>query len=58
MTTSVEERRRLALKARRWRDLLRAAPVVKLSAGQRAELAQVLDALQADIEPRVTEGMR
>jgi hypothetical protein len=33
-------------KARRWRDTLRTAALVKLSAGERADLAHVLDELQ------------
>lgn len=46
MIATSEELELVARKARRWRDMLRSAPLVKLSAGERAELAHVLDELQ------------
>lgn len=46
MISTREELAIVAQKARRWRDHLRAAPVVKLSAGERADLAHTLDELQ------------
>lgn len=41
-----EELELVARKARRWRDTLRSAPLVKLSPGERADLAHTLDELQ------------
>lgn len=41
-----EELELVTRRARRWRDTLRSAPLVKLSPGERAELAHVLDELQ------------
>ena len=46
MIRTDDERGLVARKARRWRDTLRTAPLVKLSAGERAELAHILDELQ------------
>lgn len=46
MIQTRQELKIVAQKARRWRDTLRAAPLVKLSAGERADLAHVLDELQ------------
>jgi hypothetical protein len=46
MIRTTQERELVARKARRWRDTLRTAPLVTLSAGERAELAHVLDELQ------------
>ena len=46
MIRTTQERELVARKARRWRDTLRTASLVTLSAGERAELAHVLDELQ------------
>jgi hypothetical protein len=46
MIRTTHERELVARKARRWRDTLRTARIVTLSAGERAELAHVLDELQ------------
>lgn len=46
MIRTREERELVAQKARRWRDTLLKAPLLKLSAGEKADLAHVLDELQ------------
>ncbi len=37
-------------KARRWRDTLKHAPLLKLSAGERADLMHILDELQHAVD--------
>jgi hypothetical protein len=46
MIHTKDEAELVARKARRWRDTLRTAPLVKLSVGERADLAHILDELQ------------
>lgn len=53
-----EELELVARKARRWRDTLRSAPLVKLSPGERADLAHVLDELQHVAVHQTTIGTK
>lgn len=46
MIASRHEAEAVAQKARRWRDTLLKAPVSRLSPGEKADLAKVLDELQ------------
>lgn len=50
MITNTYEAKLLSQRARRWRDTLKHAPLVKLSAGERADLMGILDELQHAVE--------
>lgn len=50
MINTKEEARTVTSRARRWRDTLKHAPLVKLSAGERAELMHILDELQHAVD--------
>ena len=50
MINTKEEARMVTGKARRWRDTLKHAPLLKLSAGERADLMHILDELQHAVD--------
>lgn len=50
MIANQHEAKLIAQRARRWRDTMKHAPLVKLSTGEKADLMHILDELQHAVE--------